>query len=172
MNIVITRSLTAVTFALTVATAQAAAPRYQLSELGTFGGPESIATAIDRSGLIVGYSNTPGVDSHYRAFGYAGGVMSDLGGLTEDGESFATAVNAAGGCSTNCDSSRAVPAQAVNHSRATLVRITSQPQPRLGSSSLAPNKRSTSSGTGGKTSAVNTGFTDSRPSKTRRPFKS
>ena len=96
MNFEIARSLTAVTFALTVATAQAAAPRYQLSDLGTFGGPESDATAIDRSGLIVGYSNTHGVDSHYRAFGYAGGVMSDLGGLTEDGESFATAVNAAG----------------------------------------------------------------------------
>jgi len=80
-------------------------------------------------------------------------------------------VIAAGGCNTNCESSCAVPLQALSQRSATLVRITNQPSPRRGSISRAPISNSNSSGTGGSISAVTTGFQDSIPKKMKRLFK-
>ena len=82
-----------------------------------------------------------------------------------------SALSAGGGCNANCDNSRAVPLQAVSHNSAVLVRITSQPQPRLGSNSRAPNNTSSRSGTGGNSMALRSGFQDSMPSKMKRLFK-
>lgn len=81
---------------LTLAGAALAAPQYRVTDLGTLGGPESDAMAINRRGVVVGFSNTPGVGSHYRAFSFRNGRMTDLGGLTAGNESFAKAVNLGG----------------------------------------------------------------------------
>jgi hypothetical protein len=81
-----------------------------------------------------------------------------------------SALSAAGGCSTYCDSNCAVPVHAVSHSNATLTMITSQPQPRRGNISRAPTNSISSNGTGGSTSAVSSGFHDSRPSMMTRLF--
>lgn len=82
--------------ALALAAAAQAAPIYKVTDLGTFGGPESEATGMTRGHVIVGYSNTAGAQGHYRAFSWRGGRMTDLGGLTADGESFASDTNASG----------------------------------------------------------------------------
>jgi probable HAF family extracellular repeat protein len=90
-------TLRALALATTLAAAAVQAtpvPLYTVRDLGTFGGPESDALALTRYQTIVGFSNTQGVSSHYRAFIYRVGIMTDLGGLTEDGESFASGVNA------------------------------------------------------------------------------
>ena len=80
------------------------------------------------------------------------------------------ALSAAGGCSTNCDNSMALPVQAVSHSKATLVSTTNQPSPRRGSIRRAPTSSNTSSGTGGSSNAVRNGFQDSICSRARRLF--
>jgi len=113
MNFVITRSLAAAVFALTLATAQAAAPRYQLTDLGTLGGRDSFAAAVNRSGLIVGNSATTENYWPRRAFAYVGGVMSDLGALRDDGDSQANAVNDAGTACGEAWSADSIPYRAV-----------------------------------------------------------
>jgi probable HAF family extracellular repeat protein len=52
--------------------ANAAAPRYELTVLGGFGGTESVATAINNKGHVTGYANTAAEPSAYRAFTYKG----------------------------------------------------------------------------------------------------
>jgi probable HAF family extracellular repeat protein len=81
---------------LVVAAAAQAAPAYKIKDLGTFGGPESDAMGLGHGRTVVGFSNTEGLSSHYRAFMYRDGHMKDLGGLSADGASFATGVNASG----------------------------------------------------------------------------
>jgi probable HAF family extracellular repeat protein len=76
------------------ALAAQAAPVYQVTDLGTLGGPESIPTSLNRLGWVAGYSNTG--DDRYRAFLWLGGCMTSLGALRSDGDSFATGVNLAG----------------------------------------------------------------------------
>ncbi|HKW84930.1 MAG TPA: hypothetical protein VJN68_14365 [Burkholderiaceae bacterium] len=82
--------------AVALAFAAQAAPLYKVTDLGTFGGPESDAYGMARGHVIVGFSDTAGADGHARAFSWQGGRMTDLGGLTADGESFATDINASG----------------------------------------------------------------------------
>jgi probable HAF family extracellular repeat protein len=48
-----------------------------MTDLGTLGGTGSVATAINDSGQVVGYSTT--ADGQTDAFLYAGGAMTDLG---------------------------------------------------------------------------------------------
>ena len=65
--------------------------RYVLTDLGTLGGTESWANAINNSGQIVGTSVTS--DGAEHAFLYSGGSMSDLGTLSGGTMSGATAIN-------------------------------------------------------------------------------
>jgi probable HAF family extracellular repeat protein len=46
--------------------------------------------------MVVGFSNTRGLGSHYRAFAWSHGVMGDLGGLAKKGESAAADINESG----------------------------------------------------------------------------
>lgn len=48
------------------------------TDLGTFGGPYSVAASINSSGVIVGSADTP---QSTHAFRYANGTMTDLGSL-------------------------------------------------------------------------------------------
>src|SRR5262245_3073785 len=50
--------------------ASASAQTYHLTDLGTIGGSQSVANAINASGQVVGYSLTSGGDTH--AFLYSG----------------------------------------------------------------------------------------------------
>jgi probable HAF family extracellular repeat protein len=65
-----------------------------LTDLGTLGGSESWATAINDSGTIVGYSDLPNT-TQYHAFVYSNGTMTDIGTLGGQ-NSHATAINASG----------------------------------------------------------------------------
>ena len=49
-----------------------------MTDLGTLGGLYSSAVAVNDSGQVVGWSQTP--DAHAHVFRYSGGVMNDLGG--------------------------------------------------------------------------------------------
>ncbi len=74
--------------ALVLPAAQAAPPdrmhglRFELVDLGTLGGAESKALAMDDTGLVVGWAHTADGETH--AFLWEGGVMSDLGTLGGD----------------------------------------------------------------------------------------
>jgi probable HAF family extracellular repeat protein len=86
--------------ALALPAAQAAPPdrmqglRFELVDLGTLGGAESKALAMDDTGLVVGWAHT--ADGLTHAFLWEEGVMSDLGTLGGDW-SEATGVNSWGG---------------------------------------------------------------------------
>ena len=56
-----------------------AATTYAIRKLGTLGGKQSSANAINSNGQIVGWSETSSGRTH--AFTYQGGVMKDLGAL-------------------------------------------------------------------------------------------
>jgi probable HAF family extracellular repeat protein len=76
-------------------TAQAASPLYSVTDLGTLGGPNSSALAINDRGQVVGASDTS-TSGVYHAFLYSNGKMQDLGTLTTiSGGNFsvATAIN-------------------------------------------------------------------------------
>src|SRR3954469_9371686 len=76
----------------------------------------------------------------------------------------------AGGEGSSWLTTRTAPVQVDSQSSTTLRKITSQPRPRRGSSSRAPMRTRRSRGTGGRISAVSTGFHDSIPSDTKRLF--
>ncbi|NOS71458.1 MAG: hypothetical protein HOP33_16175 [Verrucomicrobia bacterium] len=66
-----------------------------VTTLGTLGGPYSGAAAINNSGTVVGRADVTPSLTH--AFRYAGGVMTDLGGLFSAGNpSYAWDINDAG----------------------------------------------------------------------------
>jgi probable HAF family extracellular repeat protein len=73
--------------------AVATASGYTIRSLGTLGGSNSSATAINNTGATVGWSDTRSGQTH--AFLYQAGVMHDLGALA-GGRSEARAVNDAG----------------------------------------------------------------------------
>jgi probable HAF family extracellular repeat protein len=61
-----------------------------MTDIGTLGGPRSVANGINKAGKVVGQSTTASGEEH--AFSWKAGVLSDLG--THGREfSFATAVN-------------------------------------------------------------------------------
>ena len=66
---------------------------YWVTNLGTLGGLNSTATAVNASGQVVGYSETAAGETH--AFLFSGGAMTDLGTLG-GAYSIATGINAAG----------------------------------------------------------------------------
>jgi probable HAF family extracellular repeat protein len=74
--------------------AAAAAPSYVMTALGTLGGTDSQALALNDSGQIVGVALLKNGSAH--AFLYAGGGMTDLGVLAGYGASEAEAINNAG----------------------------------------------------------------------------
>jgi probable HAF family extracellular repeat protein len=74
--------------------AASASHRYSLTDLGTLGGEESEAHAINESGQIVGMSQR--ADGIYRAFLYQNGQMADLGTVGTDDSSAAYAINSSG----------------------------------------------------------------------------
>jgi probable HAF family extracellular repeat protein len=63
-------------------------------DLGTLGGRQSAAMAINDAGVIVGASETS--DRQWHAFMHDGKKMIDLGKLVGAGSSFATDINSAG----------------------------------------------------------------------------
>jgi probable HAF family extracellular repeat protein len=64
-----------------------------MHDLGTLGGVESEATAINDKGTIIGYSEVTGTTTTKQAFNYRHGKMTDLGTLAGSKESFAYALN-------------------------------------------------------------------------------
>jgi probable HAF family extracellular repeat protein len=66
---------------------------YEVVDLGTLGGGQSEATAINDMGQVVGYSQVE--DGKHHAFLWSGGAMTDLGTLGGK-ESFAEAINIEG----------------------------------------------------------------------------
>ena len=70
--------------------------QYTITDLGTLGGRQSMAFAINNSGKVVGYSHTSGDDyKTIRAFLYDHGVMINLGTLA-NGISWAYSINNTG----------------------------------------------------------------------------
>lgn len=69
-----------------------AGPAYTVVDLGTLGGTTSFATAVNRSGAVVGYSEIAG-DAATHAFLWRRGVMTDLGTLPGGISSRANAIN-------------------------------------------------------------------------------
>ena len=65
-----------------------------MAQLPSLGGNETGPTDINAAGTIVGGSKL--ANGHWRAFAYAGGVMSDLGTLPGDADSIARGMNDAG----------------------------------------------------------------------------
>jgi probable HAF family extracellular repeat protein len=82
------------TIALLLFVTVARSQNYTVLDLGTLGGPHSVATGINSSGAIVGFSDTvlPGIQ---HAFLYSGGTITDLGTLGGS-TSYAWAINVNG----------------------------------------------------------------------------
>jgi len=66
-----------------------------MTALGTLGGSQSVANAINTTGQIVGWADTSN-GQRQDAFLYSGGQMTDLGGLPGDSISAANAINDSG----------------------------------------------------------------------------
>ena len=75
-------------------TPAARAATYSLADLGTLGGTNSWATAINIAGKVVGGASTAGGQTH--AFLWEGGPMQDLGTFVGGNYSVATAINDVG----------------------------------------------------------------------------
>ena len=74
---------------------------YDFIDLGTLGGDQSVAYGLNDAGQVVGWSTIPGCVTGNgapcrRAFLWDNGVMTDLGLLAGDEESFARAINNSG----------------------------------------------------------------------------
>ncbi len=67
-------------------------PAGVVTPIGPATGSSTIATAINASGVVVGYSES----LNRRAFSYANGVLTDLGALPGGSNSYAYGINAAG----------------------------------------------------------------------------
>ncbi len=80
--------------------ARAGDPTFTYVDLGTLGGPESVAMGLNESGQVVGWAMIDGCTAQghpcRRAFLWEDGVMTDLGLLAGDEESVARAINDAG----------------------------------------------------------------------------
>jgi probable HAF family extracellular repeat protein len=63
-----------------------------MHDLGTLGGDNGFASAVNNVDQVVGSSNPPGGPENH-AFLYSGGTMHDLGALWSGGQTFATAIN-------------------------------------------------------------------------------
>jgi probable HAF family extracellular repeat protein len=73
----------------------ASAPRYTITDLGSLGtGDQSVATAVNNAGQVVGFSSPTPFTQH--AFRWTAGALVDLGTLPGGGNSRANAVNDAG----------------------------------------------------------------------------
>lgn len=98
-------ALPAVAVSLAAAAAPAFAgdpPEFVYVELGTLGGPDSVGYGLNAAGQVVGWSSIDGCITELsetpcrRAYVWQDGVMTDLGLLPGDEESFARAINDAG----------------------------------------------------------------------------
>jgi probable HAF family extracellular repeat protein len=79
---------------LAMVTATSAQTTYVATDVGTFGGSITIATGINSSGDVVGYSDKPNVG--IRAFLWRNGTMTDLGTLSGTYQSHAFGINDSG----------------------------------------------------------------------------
>jgi len=73
-------------------------PPYTFTDLGTLGGTESVAYGLNDNREVVGWSTIPGCTTPNgfpcrRAYHWKDGVMTDLGLMAGDEESFARAIN-------------------------------------------------------------------------------
>lgn len=78
----------------TTAWTDPAAPHYRIVDLGTLGGSDSSAQALNDSDQVAGWAET--ADGQRHAFLYNAGVMQDLGTLVGGSNSYATAINERG----------------------------------------------------------------------------
>jgi probable HAF family extracellular repeat protein len=89
-----------VSLALLGSSARAGDPSFTYVDLGTLGGPASVAMGLNDSQQVVGWSHVTGctVDGQpcRRAFLWENGVMTDLGLLSGDEGSIARAINESG----------------------------------------------------------------------------
>lgn len=69
-----------------------AAAQFDISRVGTLGGSESVALAINDLGQVVGQANLKG-DAVAHAYVWEAGVLKDLGSLAEDASSKAWGIN-------------------------------------------------------------------------------
>jgi probable HAF family extracellular repeat protein len=67
-----------------------------MKDLGGLGGVHSDAMAVNDAGVAVGWANRPGDHLTRHAVMYSGGVVTELGALTPDGDSLASDINNAG----------------------------------------------------------------------------
>jgi probable HAF family extracellular repeat protein len=88
--------LAAIVFAVPTA-ALAELPKYQMLNLGTFGGSTSAATAINNKGQVTGHAATKtAIPELLHAFLYTDGTMLDIGTLGPGFSSFGRDINDAG----------------------------------------------------------------------------
>jgi probable HAF family extracellular repeat protein len=121
-----------------LAGAAQAQPRFKIFDLGTLGGPESSAAALNEQGAIVGFSNHNHLLGEFRAFAWSEGTMNDIGGLTKKGASIATGINES---DTACGSADGIDglAHAVTFTRKGVTDLSAQRPDWLDSAASAIN---------------------------------